>query len=298
MWRGAKEPVYSNDSVLQGSGKAMQKSKKNTEAELREAIATFEQILEAIPNDRLALETLADAYEQLGHADKALEYYIKLAHVVAEEGDRAAAPLIRDKLREMGADSGDAHLAADELDRILSVSEEPPPPPPKETGRRKVVDITAELALAWNLVQGGELTQEEYAGVVHDLTESSAHQNEVPVTVLHVLRDRGFKNYDRVMAFLAGNTGLPIVPIGNFELQKEAATLLPKEIVFHRGAVAFEIMANEPLIAILNPYDTELRKEIEKTLQRRCHFYLTTADDYDKYLEALRKTLAPPPEQS
>lgn len=276
----------------------MQKNKKSTDAELREAIATFEQILEAIPNDRLALETLADAHEQLGHTEKALEYYIKLAHVVAEEGDRAAAPLIREKLRTLGGGSGEAHLAADELDQILAVSEEPPPPPPKETARRKTVDITAELALAWNLVQAGELTQEEYAGVVHDLTESSTHQNEVPVTVLHVLRDRGFKNYDRVMAFLASNTGLPIVPLGNFELQKDAAALLPQDIVFHRGAVAFEVMANEPLIAILNPYDTELRKEIERLLQRRCHFYLTTADDYDKYLEAIRKAAAPSPGQA
>ena len=274
----------------------MQKGKKNTESELREAISTFEQILEAIPNDRLALETLSDAYEQLGMSEKALDYYIKLAHVVAEENDRAAATIIRQKLTELGGDSGEAHLAAAELDRVLSVSEEPPPAPPPKTAketRRKTIDITAELALAWNLVQAGELTQEEYAGVVHDLTESSAHQNEVPVTVLHVLRDRGFKNYDRVMAFLASNTGLPIVPLGNFEMQKEAASLLPSDFVFHRGAVAFEIMANEPLIAILNPYDTELRKEIEALLQRRCHYYLTTADDYDKYLEAIRKAASP-----
>lgn len=273
----------------------MQKGKKNTETELREAISTFEQILEAIPNDRLALETLADAYEQLGQPEKALDYYIRLAHVVAEEDDRAVAAVIRQKLQELGGDSGEAHLAAAELDKVLAVSEEPPPPPPKaakEAARRKTVDITAELALAWNLVQAGELTQEEYAGVVHDLTESSTHQNETPVTVLHVLRDRGFKNYDRVMAFLASNTGLPIVPLGNFEMQKEAASLLPSDYVFHRGAVAFEIMANEPLIAILNPYDTELRKEIETLVQRRCHFYLTTADDYDKYLEAIRKAAA------
>lgn len=272
----------------------MQKGKKNTEVELREAISTFEQILEAIPNDRLALETLADAYEQLGHPEKALDYYIKLAHVVAEEDDRAAAAVIRQKLQELGGNSGEAHLAVAELDRTLAVSEEPPPPPKptKETARRRTVDITAELALAWNLVQAGELTQEEYAGVVHDLTENSTHQSEVPVTVLHVLRDRGFKNYDRVMAFLASNTGLPIVPLGNFEMQKEAVSLLPEDYVFHRGAVAFEIMANEPLIAILNPYDTELRKEIEALLQRRCHFYITTADDYDKYLEAIRKAAA------
>lgn len=276
----------------------MQKSKnqKNTESELREAIATFEAILEAIPNDRLALETLADAYEQLGQKEKALQYYVSLANVVAEEEDRGAAPAVREKLRQLGGDSGEAHLAAKALDQLLAVSEEAPEPPktaPKEGLRRKTVDITAELALAWNLVQAGELTQEEYAGVVHDLTENSTHQHDAPVSVLHVLRDRGFKNYDRIMAFLATNTGLPIVPIGSFEFQKEAAAVLPEEYCLHRGAAAFEIMGNEPLIAILNPYDTELQKEIEALVGRRCHFYLTTADDYDKYLEAYHKAKAP-----
>ena len=33
---------------------------------VREAIAAFEQILEALPDDRLALETLLDAYAEIG----------------------------------------------------------------------------------------------------------------------------------------------------------------------------------------------------------------------------------------
>lgn len=277
----------------------MEKGKpaRNTEAELREAIATFEQILEAIPNDRVALETLSDAYEQLGALEKALHYYILLARVIAEEGDRAAAPHVREKLRQLGGNSAEAHLAAESLDQLLAVSEEVAPvarPAPKEAPKRKVVDITAELALAWNLVQAGEISQEEYAGIVQDLTELSTKPGDTPISVLHVLRDRNFKNYDRVLAFLATNTGLPIIPLGNFEVQKEAVALLPEEYIYRRGAIVFEVMAGEPLIAILNPYDTELRKEIEARMGRPCHFYLTSADDYDKYLEALRKAQQPP----
>lgn len=278
--------------------------KKGNEAELRDAITTFEQILEAIPNDRLALETLSDAYDQLGDKEQALYYYTQLAAVILDEEDKKAAPALIKRLKELGGNNPDAKQALDFLQRLVE--------PPAEAaaassakkkaesgGRRRGADITAELALAWNLVQAGELTQDEYSSVMHDLTESSTRNNEVPVTVLHVLKDRGFKNYERILGFLAANSGIPIVPLAGFELQKDANSLLPLNIMSHRGAIVFEMMGKEPLVAILNPYDTELKKFVEETTGRKCHFYLTAAEDYDKYLETVRKAMTPeaPPAQ-
>lgn len=277
--------------------------KKGNEAELRDAITTFEQILEAIPNDRLALETLSDAYDQLGDKEQALYYYTQLAAVILDEEDKKAAPALIKRLKELGGKDPDVKQAMDFLQRLV----EPPAEAAaassakkkSEGGRRRGADITAELALAWNLVQAGELTQDEYSSVMHDLTESSTRNNEVPVTVLHVLKDRGFKNYERILGFLATNSGMPIVPLAGFELQKDANSLLPLDIMSHRGAIVFEMMGKEPLVAILNPYDMELKKLVEETTARKCHFYLTAAEDYDKYLETVRKAMTPesPPAQ-
>lgn len=154
-----------------------------------------------------------------------------------------------------------------------------------------MIDVTAELALAWNLVQAGELTQEDYSNVVHDLTESSSKNVEVPVTVLHVLQDRTFKNLDKVLAFLSSQSGLPILSLSNFELQRETYKLLPEDFMMHRGAIVFDLMGRDALAAILNPYDMELRKDVEAITGKKCHYYLVSAESYDKCLSSIRAAL-------
>ena len=157
--------------------------------------------------------------------------------------------------------------------------------------KRKVIDIASELALAWNLVQAGQLTQEDYSNVVHDLTESSSKNAEVPVSVLHVLHDRTFKNLDKVLTFLSSQSGLPIISLSNFEVQKDAFKLLPEDFMMRRGAIVFELMGRDALVAILNPYDMELRKEVERAIGKECHFYIVSAESYDHCLDTIRAAI-------
>lgn len=264
---------------------------------VREAISAFEQILEALPNDRLALETLIEAYEQLGEHDKALTYLLRLAHIVAEEADPEAIPAVAEKLQKLGAEHDTAREMLKQLARVSSPEEKQAPAKPVETAPRKTVDIAAELALAWNLAQAGEISQEDYANVAHDLSENTMKNVVTPVTVQHALADRGFKNMDKVLRFMAVNSGMPIIPLGSFDLQREAAGLLPLDFMTRRAAVVFDLMGHEALVALLNPYDTELREEVLRRVGRPCHFFLTTAHAYDLYLERLAKALqqTPPP---
>ena len=269
--------------------------KKNTsEREFRDAIDAFDQILEAIPNDRMALETLIDSYEQINDRKKALEYVIRLAKVIEEDRDTEAAPHLIEKLRALGANDPSAKHILENLQKLIAPTQKAPEPTaPRSTplSKRKVIDITAELALAWNLVQAGELTQEDYSNVVHDLTESSSKNVEVPVTVLHVLHDRTFKNLDKVLTFLSSQSGLPIVSLSNFEVQKDTYKLLPEDFMMHRGAIVFELMGRDALVAILNPYDAELRKEVESITGKECHFYMVSAESYDNCLGTIRAAL-------
>jgi hypothetical protein len=269
--------------------------KKNaSEREVRDAIDAFEQILEAIPNDRMALETLMDAYEQVNDRKKALEYVVRLAEVIAEDRDAEAAPRLIEKLRALGANDPSAKPILESLQKlVIPARKEPEPTAARKpaVAKRKVIDVTAEMALAWNLVQAGELTQEDYSNVVHDLTEISSKNVEVPVTVLHVLHDRTFKNLDKVLTFLSSQSGLPIVSLSNFEMQKDTYKLLPEEFMMHRGAIVFELMGRDALVAILNPYDTELRKDVESITGKACHFYMVSAESYDNGLGTIRAAL-------
>ena len=269
--------------------------KKNaSEREVRDAIDAFEQILEAIPNDRMALETLIDAYEQINDRKKALEYVIRLAEVIEEDRDTETAPGLIEKLRALGANDPPAKQMLETLQKMVAPTRKAPEPTAARktpVSKRKVIDVTAEMALAWNLVQAGELTQEDYSNVVHDLTESSSKNVEVPVTVLHVLHDRNFKNLDKVLTYLSSQSGLPIVSLPNFELQRDTFKLLPEDFMMHRGAIVFELMGRDALVAILNPYDTELRKDVEGIVGKACHFYMVSAESYDNCLGTIRATL-------
>ena len=266
-----------------------------SEREVRDAIDAFEQILEAMPNDRMALETLIDAYEQVNDKKKALEYVIRLAEVIDEDRDTETAPRLIEKLRFLGVSDPSAKQILERLQKLVAPTQQPPAPSPlaRKTPvvKRKVIDVTAEMALAWNLVQAGELTQEDYSNVVHDLTESSSKNVEVPVSVLHVLHDRTFKNLDKVLTFLSSQSGLPIISLSNFEVPKDTFKLLPEEFMMHRGAIVFELMGRDALVAILNPYDTELRKDVESITGRACHFYMVSAESYDNCLGAIRSAL-------
>ncbi len=266
---------------------------KNTDAEVRDAIMAFEQILEAIPNDRLALETLYDAYQQVGDKAKALEHLSRLCKVVLDDRDTAAAPGLLEKLVALADGDPAAQKLIEELKKLSAQrAAETPAVRKPDVLRRKTVDITAELAMAWSLVQAGEFSQEDYSNVVHDLTEISSKNVEVPVSVLHVLHDRGFKHLEKVLSFVVTNSGLPIIPLSSFDVQKDAYNLLPMDFMTHRGAIVFELMgAGDALVAILNPYDTELRNAVQKVVGRRCHFYLASAETYDACLESIRKAV-------
>jgi tetratricopeptide (TPR) repeat protein len=269
--------------------------KKNpSEREFRDAIDAFDQILEAIPNDRMALETLIDSYEQINDRKKALEYVIRLAEVIEEDRDAETAPRLIEKLRALGANDPSATQTLENLEKLVASARKTPEPTASRSmsvSKRKTIDIAAELALAWTLVQAGELTQEDYSSVVHDLTESSSKNVEVPVTVLHVLHDRAFKNLDKVLTFLSSQSGLPILSLSNFEMQKDTYKLLPEDFMMRRGAIVFELMGRDALVAILNPYDAELRKEVESMTGKECHFYLVSAESYDHCLDLIRTAL-------
>lgn len=263
-------------------------SKASNDAELKSAIVAFEQILDAEPNDRLALETLGDAYERMDDRPKALVYLIRLAEVVANENDTKMAPELVNRLKAFGA-TAEIQAAQNRLHEVINKGTANEAATRAEPPARRSHDITREVSLAWDLLQAGEITQEEYATVVQDLSENSTKTIDVPVTVLHVLQDRNFKNLERVLAFLTHSSGVPFISLAHFELQPDLARMLPADYMSRRGAIVYEKLGRDLLVAVLNPLDADLQADVRKVTDRRCHFYLTSAADYDSTLTNLRK---------
>ncbi len=43
----------------------------------------------------------------------------------------------------------------------------------------------------------------------------------------------------------------------------------------------------DALVVVLNPYDTEVRKEVKALTGKDCHFYIAVASQFDRRIERL-----------
>lgn len=286
------------------------KEKQDLEAEVWNAITAFEQILEAMPTDRASLEALSHAYEQIGDLTKAKEYFVRLANVLLEEGDSDSARALLVRLAPFAAEDDDVlelmsqieavsggAVVDSAIDDAVSLPEENLPVTEKPKARKNVSVSTAfnmseELAMAWNLMEANEITQEEYASVVQDLTEMSAGDSVATISVLHVLEARGFKTLDRIIAYLVDQCSVPFVSLSNFDLMTDPAVLLPIDFVVRRGALIFELVGHDALAVVMNPFDKQLRKDVELLADRKCHFYLTMPSEFDRAAEKAAEKIA------
>jgi tetratricopeptide (TPR) repeat protein len=270
----------------------MDKDKPLPEGELADSIAMLEQILEVMPQDLMALKALYNAYSQCERRDQAFEYLGVLVDVVCDSNDFETAAFIAGELA--GYQDEYPSEAAGFMERIGTIVEPGGAAAPDEPSGSAAADaeISEELALAWKLYEENELSQEEYSSVLHDLTEVSSKELDVPVSVLHVLNDRGFSQMNRIMNHLSARSGVPCISLLNFELNEQMAEVLPLEISARDGALPFAWFGSDLLVAVLNPFNYALIDKVEKTGGHRCHTYLVSAEEYDIALGKLRALAA------
>ena len=257
--------------------------------DLAESIAMLEQILEVMPQDLMALKALYNAFCQCGHRDRAFEYLGMLTDIAYDCNDSETAEFIVEQLH--GFEEEYPSEAAAQLARIRAVvgpEEQPATISVKKSVSTTDADISEELALAWKLYEENQLSQEEYSSVLHDLTEVSSKEVDVPVSVLHVLNDRGFNQMNRIINYISSRSGVPCISLANFELPEQVAEVLPLEIPASDGALPFGFFGNDLLVAVLNPFNNMLVDKVETVSGHRCHTYLVSAEEYDIALGQLR----------
>lgn len=264
-----------------------------TEEEVWTAISAFQQILEAIPNDRASLEALAHAFEQIGDHTQARDYLLRLGNVMVEERDADGAQALLDRVDVYAASDGGAAGLAQRIRGLVdgsSQQEDVSASVPAEDAvgtdtisemRRRTFNMAEELSCAWNLMQAGELEEEEYASVVQDLSDMSSREADVTVSVLHVLEGRTHRSLERIINYFAHHCGTPYISLTSFDLQSAAVNLLPMDFIVRRGTLIFDLVGKEGMAVVMNPFDEELRKDIEMQAGIRCHYYVTLPSEFD-----------------
>jgi hypothetical protein len=271
----------------------MSEEKQPIDGDLADGIAMLEQILEVMPQDIVTLKALYNAYSQCDRRNRAFEYLGVLTDVACDSNDADTADFVVGQLQAF-EEVFPAETAA-QLARIRAVVE------PEEQAAAPVAtasvpateaDISEELALAWKLYEENQLSQEEYSSVLHDLTEVSSKELDVPVSVLHVLNDRGFSQMNRIMNYMSARSGVPCLSLLNFELPEQMAGAFPLEISAHDGALPLGFFGNDLMVVVLNPFNNMLVEKVERVSGHRCHTYLVSSEEYDAALEKLRSMAA------
>lgn len=274
------------------------KEKTDLEEEVWSAISAFEQILEAMPNDRASLEALSHAYEQVGDHTRAKDYVLRLGNVLVSEADADAARELLSKIQSYADEDPHARELVSVIEELAPeqpVEIAPAEPGPKSADAAKVrtgFNMADELSFAWNLLEANKLSQEEYASVVQDLTEMSAEDRATTISVLHVLDGRGFKGLEKIVTFVSKECAVPIVALSSFDLQLEAVSVLPYDFMMRRGAILFDFLGKDALVVAMNPYDLQLRKDVEALAGKKCHFYISIPMEFDQALEKIKEILA------
>lgn len=273
-------------------------SEQKSTAELQEAIAAFEQVLDLMPDDVPTIEALVQSCSLLQDTERLRTYVVRLATLHMQQEHWADARALTPKLRELAPTCDEAAALLEEIDARLG---EAPAPAPAEhpaqaqdladiaaedTPRIRQQVLQAELAFAWQLHDRQWITSDDYTQLIQELTDlSSRAESGATVSLLHVLAGREYARMDQLLASIATEAHIPLLPLSRFETPPATAALLPPLFVRTMGAAPFDRIGTETLIAVLNPYNDRLRADVSVRTGHRCHFYLASPVEFDRWAD-------------
>ncbi len=284
------------------------KSGKNVDDALREealqALRTFEHILEIMPDDQGTLEAVIMAAGQCGETEKARNARMHLVEVLTAAGQSELAKEHLDALRADEDPRARSWVAALDMsaaragatgkrEAIVIPAEVSPAATPEKKAPLKA-DISGEIDLAWKLLEAGEITQEDYATLVKDITEMSAGPESHAVSLLHALESSHHKRLESILAYISQASRAPFVSLACFSMRADLLPFLGNEFIVARGALVYEIMGKELLVGLLNPLNATTRDAVTKLTGRTCHFYTVRASEFEEAHKRLRESAANP----
>ena len=259
------------------------------DARLEEGVKYFEQMLQLMPDDRVTLEFLAVAYDQLGEVEKGKKAVVSLANLLLKQGDLAAAADLLPRLETV--DTDEAKILVLKIRRLTApgpelVPETPKPLTPAELAVEETQPaVDSEVALVELLWSNGVIASEEDAMHLRDQIVASPSDGRVfLVSALAILEKENSELCEKCLAFLADRFGTPPVPVSPFERNADLLGRFPAETLRIRGVVPFARIGEVALVALTNPADEKLRERLSEVM--KCRFYVTLPSAAEAWLGA------------
>ena len=145
-----------------------------------------------------------------------------------------------------------------------------------------------DLALAVALIAEGVVTR----AVVDPLLQRLAVEREAAVkagqamTLLQLLSDEHLATLDDLLSILVERTGLPYLPLSTYDVDRDVACLIPKELAFEFCLIPFDRISHCMLVAVANPLDTVIRDRIRALINCDLFWYVSAPGEISNALRA------------
>jgi hypothetical protein len=218
--------------------------------QISQAILEFEGILQEYPDDPEVLAALSEI--------EAKTSQLSTAH------QPSGAP----SLREDSKPTPPAPALAAGAAAPPSSSAKPTP----EDGNKALVDVL----LAEKLI-----TAQAVEPLLKRLASSPAgsSENAQPLTLPQLLIDEQLIKLEDFLSLLVDRSGLPYLPLSTYDVDRDAACLLPRELCFENCIVPFDLISRSVLIATANPFDLAVRSQAQVMLAYNVFWYVTSPEE-------------------
>lgn len=250
---------------------------ENTD-KLKEGIAYFEQILQVMPDDRSTLEFLCIAYEQTGEKAKYQQTLLTLAQVLVKERDFENAQTLLEKIENHDAPEFKATelklramLKPGQTAKAGAAGAAAAEPDEQSEGRKAA--LKAERMLLTRLETAGVIERVLADKVGEELQSLGTVSGEFLISTLALVEAENPTAAENAAAYVADESRTPPIALEAFDQYLTLAKELPEPLVRMRGAVPFGKVADEMLVALANPLDEHLKREIAAHFGGKCHFF-------------------------
>ena len=274
-----------NDPSRQNSGDTYEVNR-----EVLDTIDILEKALPAIEDPSGIYVALFDLYNDTDEMERAGEYLVKAGEQIINGKHRDLTYFLYNQLELYAQLNMDAQRVYEQLANLISEEDD------TDLGartlhidQRKIYqhDLVPELLLARHLHRSRILSDAEFHIVLHDLCWYSIQAPIAPRTLLYILEDRTLPHHDRAIEFLTHDSQIPFIDLRRMNPDPNALELISTEFIRNRGACPFGFVGGEPMIAVLNPFNLQLRDDVQQHIQLPSHYYLTSAAGYQKMLDLL-----------
>lgn len=268
--------------------------------QLLRTVEMFEAIVESQPADYQSLEILKETYNKLSRQPDSQRVSKQLAGVYAGVGQISQAILeyegilqecpgdakVRAALAKLVAKT--SKLGAQTVSGAPSMDEDSKPTPPASTlavgagAPRSAATVLkpeeGDRALAEVLIDEKLVTRQAVQPLLQRLKEQrpvSVAQGQ-PLCLVQLLVDDQIAKLDDILATIVDKARLPYLPLAIYDVDRDTACLLPRDVSCQLGILAFDAISRSVLVATTNPFDSAARNLVRTTLKQNLFWFVTS----------------------